>query len=75
MKFDSVRFCITIFVTVFFCFCITNFCYSFSFMFVILFVNMLCVYHSEMASPSTPVNPIPNHGEKTERFNGIDFKR
>ena len=44
-------------------------------MFVILFVNMLCVYPSEMASPSTPVNPIPNHGEKPERFNGTDFKR
>ena len=28
-----------------------------------------------MASPSTPINPIPNHGEKPERFNGIDFKR
>ena len=28
-----------------------------------------------MASPSTPVNSIPNHGEKTERFNGTDFKR
>ena len=63
-----------IFVTVF-RFCITNFCYSFSFMFVILFLNMLCVYTAEMASPSTPVNPIPNHGEKSERFNGTDFKR
>ena len=28
-----------------------------------------------MASPSTPVNPIPSHGEKLERFNGTDFKR
>ena len=59
----------------FFRFCITNFCYSFLFMFVILFVNMLCVYPSKMASPSTPVNPISNHGEKLERFNGTDFKR
>ena len=28
-----------------------------------------------MASASTPVNPIPNHGEKPEKFNGTDFKR
>ena len=28
-----------------------------------------------MASPSTPVNPIPNHGEKPKKFNGTDFKR
>ena len=28
-----------------------------------------------MASPSTPVNSIPNHGEKPEMFNGTDFKR
>ena len=41
----------------------------------ILFVNMLCFYPSEMASPSTPVNSIPNHGEKPEKFNGTDFKR
>ena len=36
---------------------------------------MFYFYLSEMASPSTPVNPIPNHGEKPERFNGTDFKR
>ena len=48
-------------------FCITNFSF--------LFVNMFYVYPSEMASPSTPVNPIPNHGEKPKRFNGTDFKR
>ena len=36
---------------------------------------MLYVYPSEIASPSTPVNPIPNHGEKPERFNGTNFKR
>ena len=41
----------------------------------ILFVNMFCFYPSEMASPSTPVNSIPNHGEKPEKFNGTDFKR
>ena len=28
-----------------------------------------------MASPSTPVNSILNHGEKPEMFNGTDFKR
>ena len=28
-----------------------------------------------MALSSTPVNSIPNHGEKPERFNGTDFKR
>ena len=28
-----------------------------------------------MASPSTPVNSIPNHGEKPEMFNGTNFKR
>ena len=28
-----------------------------------------------MALPPTPVNSIPNHGEKPERFNGTDFKR
>ena len=38
-------------------------------------LNMFCFYLSEMASPSTPVNFILNHGEKPERFNGTDFKR
>ena len=38
-------------------------------------LNMLCFYLSEMASPSTPVNSILNHGEKPEKFNGTDFKR
>ena len=33
------------------------------------------IFVTEMASPSTPVNSIPNHGEKPERFNGTDFKR
>ena len=28
-----------------------------------------------MVSPSTLVNPILNHGEKLEMFNGTDFKR
>ena len=41
----------------------------------ILFVNMFYFYSSEMASPLTPVSPIPNHGENLERFNGTDFKR
>ena len=41
----------------------------------ILFINMFFFYPSEMASPLTPVNSIPNHGEKPERFNGTDFKR
>ena len=36
---------------------------------------MFYPYPSEMASPSTPVNPISSHGEKPERFNGTDFKR
>ena len=36
---------------------------------------MFYPYPSEMASPSTPINPIPSHGEKSERFNGTDFKR
>ena len=40
----------------------------------IFFVNMFCFYPSEMASPSTPVNPISNHGEKPERFNGTDSR-
>ena len=33
------------------------------------------IFVTEMASPSTPVNSIPNHGEKPERFNGTDFKK
>ena len=33
------------------------------------------IFVTEMASPSTPVNSIPNYGEKPERFNGTDFKR
>ena len=33
------------------------------------------IFASKMALPSTPVNSIPNHGEKPERFNGTDFKR
>ena len=33
------------------------------------------IFIAEMALPSTPVNSIPNHGEKPERFNGTDFKR
>ena len=33
------------------------------------------IFVTEMASPSTPVNSIPNHGEKPERFNGTDFER
>ena len=33
------------------------------------------IFVTEMASPSTPVNSIPNYGEKPEMFNGIDFKR
>ena len=76
-KFDSVCLCIPIFVTVFF---------HFDIIFVtvsvlqvsalqILFLNMFYFYPSEMASPSTPVNSIPNHGEKLEMFNGINFKR
>ena len=32
------------------------------------------IFVTEMASPSTPVNFILNHGEKPERFNGTDFK-
>ena len=32
------------------------------------------IFVTEMASPSTPVNSIPNHGERPERFNGTDFK-
>ena len=36
---------------------------------------MFYFYLSEMASPSTSVNSIPNHGEKPEKFNGTDFKR
>ena len=28
-----------------------------------------------MTLPSTPINSIPNHGEKPERFKGTDFKR
>ena len=38
-------------------------------------LNMFCSCLSEMASSSTPVNSIPNHGEKPEKFNGTDFKR
>ena len=67
-------------------FCLPILYYKFMFVFVlqvsalsitlpIIFVNMYCFYLSEMASPLTPVNPIPNHGEKPERFNGTDFKR
>ena len=33
------------------------------------------IFTAEMASPLTLVNPISNHGEKPERFNGTDFKR
>ena len=33
------------------------------------------IFVTEMASPSTPVNLTPNHGEKPEKFNGTDFKR
>ena len=33
------------------------------------------IFVTEMALPSTPVNSIPNHGEKPERFNGTNFKR
>ena len=40
----------------------------------ILFVNIFCFYPSEMASPSTPINPILNHGENPQRFNDTDFK-
>ena len=63
-------------------FCLPILYYKFLFVYVlqvsalpILFVNMFCFYPSKMASPSTPVNPIPNHGEKLEKFNGTDFKR
>ena len=33
------------------------------------------IFVTEMALPSTSVNSISNHGEKSERFNGTDFKR
>ena len=36
---------------------------------------MFCFDLSEMASPLTPVNSIPNHEEKPKKFNGTDFKR
>ena len=50
----------------------------FVFTYLLQFIQiLLCFYPypSEMASPSTLVNPIPSHGEKPERFNGTDFKR
>ena len=55
--------------------------YSFSFLFGItknccsFFFSVCIIFVTEMVSPSTPVNPIPNHGEKPEMFNGTDFKR
>ena len=76
--FVPVRFCITNIVTIFrFCsysilnerLCLPILYYKFLFIYVlqvsalpILFVNMFCFYPSKMASPSTSVNPIPNHG-------------
>ena len=33
------------------------------------------IFVTEMALPSTPVNSIPNHGEKPERFNGTSGKK
>ena len=51
-------------------FCITIFVLQF---FQFLLYSNICT--AEMALPSTPVNSIPNHGEKPERFNGTDFKR
>ena len=33
------------------------------------------IFVTEMTLPSTPVNSIPNHGEKPERFYSTDFKR
>ena len=62
MNVSPYRFCITVYV-------------HFFISVRIQILLMFCFYRSEMASSSTPVNSIPNHGEKPEKFNGTDFKR
>ena len=63
--------CIKIFVSIFKYF---SFQYC-SFTFKLLVAFYIQIFVTEMDLPSTPINSIPNHGEKPERFNGTDFKR